>query len=63
VALLGFTDFTIGGPWWEEKSVDHSEGLKAAVQDTVFDGPITRILLHKIVLEKIKKESRIFPMR
>jgi hypothetical protein len=57
----GFTDFTIGRPWWEEKSVDHSEGPKTRVQDTVINGLITRILLMiKFVLGKIKKDSRIF---
>jgi hypothetical protein len=45
VAVPGFTDFTIGRPWWEEKSVDHSEGPKTRVQDTVFNGLITRLLL------------------
>ena len=56
-----FTDFTIGRPWWEEKSVDHSEGLKTRVQNTVINGLITRILLMiKFVLGKIKKNSHIF---
>jgi hypothetical protein len=42
------------------KSADHSEGSKTRIQDTEFDGLITRILLDKIVLEKIKTESGIF---
>ena len=61
VAVPGFTDLTIGRPWWEEKSADHSEGLKTRVQDTEFDGLISK-LLYKIVLGKIKKKSCILPI-
>jgi hypothetical protein len=42
------------------KSADHFEGSKTRIQDTEFDGLITRILLDKIVLGKIKTESGIF---
>jgi hypothetical protein len=52
VAVPAFTDLTIGRPWWEEKSADHSEGPKTGVQDTVFDGLIIRILLIKLFWEK-----------
>ena len=63
VAVPGFADLTIGRPWWEEKSVDHSEGSKTGIQDTVFNGLITRLLLGKSVLEKIKKKLRILPIK
>jgi hypothetical protein len=56
VSLIASIDLTIGRPWWEEKSVDHSEEPKTRVQDTVIDGLITRILLKiKLFWEKLRR--------